>query len=64
MAGDHRGQSSIEEDPEHGRMERGITYSKAFTMAGWVTVLLRWSTKVLRASPADVVRSCSKVQGV
>ena len=32
-------------------------------MAGLSTEWLRWSTRVLSGSPADVVRSCSKVHG-
>jgi hypothetical protein len=32
-------------------------------MAGFVQVLLRWSTRMRRQSPADVVLSCSKVLG-
>lgn len=32
-------------------------------MAGLVHVVLRWSTRIRRQSPADVVLSCSKVLG-
>lgn len=38
-------------------------HSNAFTMAGWVQVRARWSTRARRPSPAAVVRSCSKVLG-